>query len=67
MHGLKKGLPLVPQGQGPVITLEGEVELSPLPVGEAVFVDGHKPALRVAAPERVNVHGQHGLQGAVLR
>lgn len=67
MHGLEKGLPLVPQGQGPVITLEGEVELSPLPVGEAVFADRHKPALRVAASERVHVHGQHGLQGAVFR
>lgn len=66
VDGLKKGLPFVPQSQGPVIALQGEVQLSPLPVWKAVFIHRHKPALRVAASEGIDVDSQHGLQGAVF-
>lgn len=66
MHSFKKCLPLVAQGQCPVITLKGQVQLSPLPVWEIIFVHRHKPALRVAAPKRVDINSKDGLQGAIL-
>lgn len=66
VYCLKKRLPFVPQSQGPVVTLQREVQPSPLPVWKAVLTDRHEPALRVAASEGVDVNGQHGLQGAVF-
>lgn len=66
VHCLKKCLPFVAQSQRPVITLQWEVQFSPLPVWKAVFIHRHKPALGVAASEGIDVHSQHGLQGAVF-
>lgn len=66
VHGLKKCLPFVPESQRPVVALQWEVQLSPLPVWKAVFTHRHKPALRVAASKGVDVDRQHRLQGAVF-
>lgn len=66
MDCLEEGLPPVAQRDSPVLALGGRVHVSPLPVGEGALAHGHEPALRVAAPERVDVDGHDGLQRAVL-
>lgn len=45
MNGFKECLPLVAQRQGPVIALEGQIQLGGLPVRKIVLIDRDVPAL----------------------
>lgn len=60
VHRLEEGLPPAVKIEGPVIALERGVQLSSFPVWKVKLVDGHEPALRVTAPEGVDVDGRHG-------
>lgn len=66
VHSLKEGLPPAAEIEGPVIALERGVQFSSFPVWKVLLVDGHEPALRVTAPEGVDVDCRHGFQRAVL-
>lgn len=65
MNRFKKALPSVSESQRPVITVQWDTQLGPLPVWISVLADWHGPALRVAAPERIDKHGKCRLQSAV--
>ncbi len=66
VHRFEEGLPLAAKSEGPVIALERGIQFSSFPVWEVLLVDGYKPALRVAAPEGVDIDSRHGFQRAVL-
>lgn len=54
MNRLEKTLPPVPQSQRPVVAVQRDVQLGPLPVRVSMLTNGHGPALRMAAPERID-------------
>lgn len=66
VYCFKKRLPFVSQSQCPVITLQWEVQLSPLPIGKAALTHRHKPALGMTTSEWIDVNSQHWLQRAVF-
>lgn len=65
MNCLKKALPSVSESQRPVIAVQRDTQLGPLPVWISVLTYRHGPALRVAAPERIHKHRKCWLQSAV--
>lgn len=64
MDRLEKRLPPIAQQEGPVVAL-AVLEADLLPARVAELAEGHVPALRVAATERVDIDEEHGVQAAV--
>lgn len=65
MNCLKKALPPVSQSQCPIIAVQGDIQLGPLPVGVSVLTYRHGPALRMAAPKGIHKQRQCWLKSAV--
>ena len=65
MNRLEKALPSVSESQRPVVAVQGDIELGPLPVRVSMLTYGHGPALWVAAAEGIHKQGQGRLQSAV--
>lgn len=65
VNRLEKAFPSVSQCQRPVVAVQRQIQLGPLPVRVSVLTYGHSPAFRVTAPERIHKNRQCRLQSAV--